>query len=356
MPFLRGLLGRLPRRWHHGVTDDDIYYSYRLFLRHPPDPAGLAHYRREMARGISLDELVNRFVNSEEARGPAKHGPTAVDLGGYQVCIDEELETEPSLRRIVNTRDYEPHVRQAIRERVQQGDVVVDVGANVGCIALLAATLVGRRGLVVAVEPNSDNTQMLYAGMVLNEVANMRVLPYAASDQTGVRSIVGGSNAHLVQTRRPGPATVYAQTVALDEALAWLPRLDLVKMDVEGYEALALDGCRKLMERHRPTLVIEFSPTCMINHQQQDPVALLDRILALYPRVRATSEHGDDASFARPADLLAYWERRNRELAGPGGIPDGALHFDLIAERGRPRSRTVEPGPREVAPTMRSSA
>lgn len=337
MPSLYRLLNRRSRRWSHIVTEDDIYYCYRLFLRRPPDPDGLAHHRREKARGISLDELANQFITSEEARGPARHGPTTVDMGGYQVCVNENLETEPFLRGIVNTREYEPHVRQAIRDRVQEGDVVVDVGANIGCIALLAAALAGPRGLVAAVEPNPENVQLLYAGMAVNEAQNVRVLPHAASDRTEVLSLAGGSNAHLVGARPPGPAVVYAQAVRLDEALSWLSRLDLVKMDVEGHEVFAFDGFRNLIARHRPALVIEFNPTCMINHEQQDPAALLDRILSLYPRVRVTSEHGDDVSFERATDLLGYWKRRNAELTAARRIPDDSLHFDLIAERGRPR-------------------
>ena len=334
---LRRLLSRLLRRWDHGVTDDDIYYCYRLFLRRPPDPAGLAHHRREMARGVSLDELVNGFIKSEEARGLAGRGPTAVDLGGYRVCINEELETEPFLRRIINTREYEPHVRQALRERIEEGDVVLDVGANVGCIALLAAMLVGEQGQVVAVEPNPVNVQLLYAGMILNGAHHVRVLPYAASNRCEVASITGGSNTHLVAAQRPGAAAIYTQTVVLDEALSGLPRLDLVKMDIEGHEPAAFDGCRELIERHRPALVVEFSPTCMRNHGEHDPEALLARILTLYPVVRATSEHGDDVSFDRAADLMACWERRNRELTDTGRTPEGALHFDLVVERGRPR-------------------
>ena len=72
MPSLYRLLNRRSRRWSHGVTEDDIYYCYRLFLRRPPDSDGLAHHRREMARGISLDEMVNQFITSAEARGPAR--------------------------------------------------------------------------------------------------------------------------------------------------------------------------------------------------------------------------------------------------------------------------------------------
>lgn len=75
----------------------------------------------------------------------------------------------------------------------------------------------------------------------------------------------------------------------------------------------------------------------MINHEQGDPAALLDRILSLYPRVRVTSEHGDDVSFERASDVLEHWERRNAELKAARRIPDDSLHFDLIVERGRPR-------------------
>ena len=335
MPSLRRLLSRFLRRWEHTVTEDDIYYCYRLFLRRPPDPAGFAHHQREMERGMTLDELASSFINSEEARGLAGSGPTAVDLGGYQVCMHEQMETEPFLRGILNTREYEPHVRQAIRERVREGDVVVDVGANIGCIALLAATLVGKQGLVIAVEPNLDNVQLLYAGMALNHADNMKVLPYAASDRPGLVSLTGGSNAHLIDAQQPGATAVYAQAVALDEELSWVPRLDLLKMDVEGHEPLALDGCRELIERHRPTLIVEFSPTYIVNHGQTDPAGLLDRILGSYPAIRATSAYGDDATFERSVDLMAYWERRSRELTTSGTVAGDALHFDLIAEPGR---------------------
>ena len=186
--------------------------------------------------------------------------------------------------------------------------------------------------------PNLDNVQLLYAGIALNKADNVRVLPCAASDRSGLVSLTGGSNAQLVDAQQPGASVVYAQTVVLDEALSWLPRLDLLKMDVEGHESFALDGCRKLIERHRPTLIVEFSPSYLNNLGHTDPAELLDRILALYPTMRATSAYGDDATFDRPADLMAYWEQRNQELTTSGAVAGDALHFDLIAESGHQRA------------------
>ena len=326
--------GGPPEGWREHATLEDVYYAYRLFLKRPPDPAGFANYQRLVADGLGLDDLIGGFTSSDEARAGLR--PTPIDLGGYQVCV-QPRDTDFA-RAIIATHDYEPHVRRAVRDRLDTGDVVVDIGANVGCIALLAATLVGEAGTVVAVEPNPDNLQMLYAGMMLNEVANVRVLPHAASVRSEVLSLSRDtSNTHLVAARAPEGRCTYTQTVVLDEVLAWLPRLDLVKIDVEGHEIDALDGFQASIDKHRPALVIEFNPRCLVHLQQREPAALLDRLLALYPSVRATSAFGDDERFARTADLLEYWRLRNRELTDAGLLPEGLLHFDLIAERGRPR-------------------
>ena len=59
------------------------------------------------------------------------------------------------------------------------------------------------------------------------------------------------------------------------------PRLDLVKMDVEGHEIDALDGFRASIEKHRPALVVEFNPRCLVHLQRREPAELLERILAL---------------------------------------------------------------------------
>ena len=322
--------------WRDDATLEDVRYAYRLFLKRLPDAAGLANYERLVARGLALDDLIRGFSNSEEARADTL--PTPIDLGGYRVCVQPR--DADFARAIIASRDYEPHVRRAVRDRLDPGDVVVDVGANVGCIALLAATLVGDRGTVVAVEPNPDNLQMLYAGMVLNDVANVRVLPHAASVRSEVCSLSRDtSNSNLVAAQAPG-LCVYTQTVVLDEVLAALPRLDLVKMDVEGHEIDAFDGFRASIERHRPALVVEFNPRCLVQLEQREPAELLDRLLALYPSVRATSAFGDDEPFSRTAELLEYWRDRNREVTAAGLLPDGLLHFDLIAERGRPRRLT----------------
>jgi FkbM family methyltransferase len=211
----------------------------------------------------------------------------------------------------------------------------VDVGANIGVITFLAATIVGATGRVIAVEPNPDNLQLLYRGIVLNGFSNVEVLPFAASNRRAVFSLTGGtSNTHLIGARPVQEGGAFVQSIVLDEALVGLPRLDFVKMDIEGHEPPAFEGFSKLIARHRPTLLVEFNPRCLIDLHRQDPSAYLRQIFALYPHVRVTSAFKDDVTFERADDVMAYWERRNREVTAQGLLPDRLLHFDLVVPRG----------------------
>ena len=330
MSFLRHFRGR-PSATDDRATEDDVFFAYRLILKRDPDPSGLAHYRQLVAGGLSLDRLIRSFVNSDEyrLRQTDEATPTPVDLGGYQVFI-QKLDTDFG-QGIFHSHQYEEHVRQAARENLRPGDVAVDVGANIGVLTFLAASVVGPSGRVIAVEPNPDNLQLLYRGIVLNDFANVEVLPHAASNRRTVFSLTGGtSNTHLIGARPPQEGGHFVQSIVLDEALAHLPRLDFVKMDIEGHEPQAFDGFSRMIERHRPTLLVEFNPRCLVNLQQQSPLAFLKQIFAFYPRVRVTSAFDDNQAFDSAESVLSYWERRNREITADKRLPDGMLHFDLV--------------------------
>ena len=98
-----------------------------------------------MSDGLSLDRLIRSFVNSDEyrLRQTDESTPTPVDLGGYHVCI-QKLDTDFG-QGIFHSHKYEEHVRQAARENLHEGDVAVDVGANVGVLTFLAASIVGKK-------------------------------------------------------------------------------------------------------------------------------------------------------------------------------------------------------------------
>src|SRR3990172_2476518 len=122
-------------RWDDVPTDDDLFYAFRLILKRDPDGPALAASRRHVAAGASLARLLRPFLTSAELPGRVldEGRPTPVDFGAFKVCI-QKRDTDCG-QAILATREYEPQVRALIAEYLREGDVCVDVGANVGVMA-----------------------------------------------------------------------------------------------------------------------------------------------------------------------------------------------------------------------------
>src|SRR5687767_2279915 len=255
------------------ATESDVRHAYRLLLKRDPDPDGLAHFLQRVRDGLTLDALICEFVRSDEylvrLENERFEDEKAVDLGGYHLLVPTR---DPDFGgNIYAFGQYEEPVRQAVRAHLQEGDVFIDVGANVGVMTFLAVSIVGPSGRVIAVEPNPANVQLLYRSMVLNDSTNVEIVPLAASNRRAVFSLSGRSNTHLVDARSIRAGGNYVQSVALDDLLGEMPRLDFVKMDIEGHEPAAFEGMLHLVTRHRPTLLTEFNPRCLAV-QQHEPL------------------------------------------------------------------------------------
>ena len=172
-------------------------------------------------------------------------------------------------------RDYEALSQFKPRE----GWVVADVGAFVGVYAVRAAELVGPGGRVVAVEPLPEHARLVMMNAAANSLANVRVVGACASDRWG--------EAELLVPPSPINATLkpeYARAVGgarsrrrvrllpLDALLEAEGPLDLVKVDVEGYELDLLRGSKLLAPRCARRIVVEV-------HTSVTPSALVAREL-----------------------------------------------------------------------------
>jgi FkbM family methyltransferase len=317
-------------RFDDRTTLDDVRAAYRLLLRREPDPVGLEYFTEAVGQGIGLDEFVGKFTRSLEFKKLSTDRMVWVDLGGYVVRVDPQ---DPEIGQgVISSRDYEPHVRRAVRERFRAGQTFVDIGANVGCVSFLAARIAGPQGRVVSIEPSSMNLRRLHAGILLNGLTNVRVLPFAASDRRATFSLSGGdTNTHVVEAATTDEQADYAQSIVLDEELAHLDRIDFVKIDIEGHEPFALKGFSALLRKHSPILLTEFNPHCLREVQSMDPKDYLDQILELYTDLKVISSFGDDLESTSSDEIMDYWRKRDRELSSEGIHPSGLLHFDIIA-------------------------
>jgi FkbM family methyltransferase len=163
---------------------------------------------------------------------------------------------------------WEPHVMEAIVRFLPPGGTFIDVGANFGIHAALAAARVGDAGRVLAVEASP-----VTLGLLAQNLANMgcpgAVAVHAAAWSRPeilrfrhITQVVGGSHVAFTGDERPWDGVQYQVLgVPLDTlvTLAGLERVDLIKIDVEGSEHRVLQGSAETLRRHRPTMIIEFN-------------------------------------------------------------------------------------------------
>jgi len=307
------------------ATEEDVRYCYRLLLEREPDPAGFASWRRLLAeQSLSLREVVEGFLQSPErlALEASRMEPERVDLGEFRIWV-RRADPQVGLS-IARDRQYEPHLTRRLRALLGPGAVFVDIGANIGFFTLLAAARVGPKGRVHAFEARADNLALLRRSVEDNGFTNVEVHQCAVSDRAGSLAFFASgtwySNGRIVGDDEPGSERLpRVPAVTLDEALAEAPRVDVVKMDIEGAEARALAGMRRLLQRHRPVLLTEFSPDLLRISSGVEPPAYLAALAEAHRLFVLPAEGGEPRGPLAPAEVLAA-------QAAAGGT-----HLDLMA-------------------------
>lgn len=152
---------------------------------------------------------------------------------------------------------------------LQPGDTFVDVGAHIGLHTLPAAATIGASGHVYSFEPTPRTFDILATNVVLNGFAS-RVSAHQAAVSDGAGQVaftISDSSGHnsLYGLPEGTVATqVQVRTTALDDALAEVRRIDVVKIDAEGAEPAILRGMRGLLTRHRGLrVIVEFAPSLL---------------------------------------------------------------------------------------------
>jgi FkbM family methyltransferase len=170
---------------------------------------------------------------------------------------------------------------------VRPGDWVIDAGANVGIISSQLCAAVGQTGLVSAWEPIERNVERLRFLKAENGLDQLSIVPHAAGAENSTISIgLGGDG-------RSGWNSITASWVGAEKVDVTLRRPDglrepraeaktlrMIKLDVEGYELEALQGCRGLLEGHAPWIYCEFNDV-VLRDRGMSAAALLEFLRSL---------------------------------------------------------------------------
>lgn len=151
---------------------------------------------------------------------------------------------------------YELEKQDAFVKFIKPGQVVCDIGANVGFNTLLSSRLVGPQGKVLSFEPVPRNLALLRQRVEMNHCANVTVFDAAVSNAAGEATFSEGANS--ANGSLGGGGTLRVRVVCLDDLLrdGVIAPPNLLKIDVEGAEAMVLQGAKTLLETHHPTIFL----------------------------------------------------------------------------------------------------
>ncbi len=184
---------------------------------------------------------------------------------------------------------------QLFRELLQPGMVAVDVGANIGYFSLLASTLVGPTGVVLAFEPDPVNYSLLKKNVRLNRAANIRLNQTALSDTEEQLSL-------FIDSHNKGDHRIWApagesrkrievNSTTLDTYLSKAGIVpSFIKIDVQGAEGKVLEGMKgTLCDSRLKSLIMEFWPAAL-RKCGTDPARMIQQISDAGFKIRVVDE------------------------------------------------------------------
>ena len=203
--------------------------------------------------GLSLTLLARESKGIQILRGPLRHRflPLETARQNFQMLFGQ----------------YEIEVVRELLSLPEPGGVAYDIGAHLGYMTLALAECVGQVGQVFCFEPISQNIPFITELCSLNDLQQRaQVIPVALANTNGLEKMIalGSSSTHLLKAavedqKIDGCSETVVTTWTLDHFVFERsnPVPDVIKMDVEGAEALVIEGGLRTLERYMPKMIIE---------------------------------------------------------------------------------------------------
>jgi len=226
---------------------------------------------------------------------------TILDVQGSKMYLNTH-DKSPTMRKTFQAyalnRVHEEYTTELFKKVIKKGDIVVDLGANIGYFTLLAARLVGKKGRVYSFEPEPRNYHYLLKNIELNNYDNIIAINKAVSEKSAKVKLYicpYDSGHHTIkqykgiEEYRPDfidnkKDFVEVETVVLDDFFKKEIKqpIDVIKMDVEGAEMLALSGMDSLIKESKNLKIfVEFFPL-LIREMGNSPEEFIRRLLEDY--------------------------------------------------------------------------
>ena len=268
------------------VTRDEVIWAFRYCLgREPEDEVCISKH----SGFESWNALRHELLRSSEFLSELGH---PLDKWVIVPVMDETrlmwiLLGDRNISIECLYDNYDPAGTKFVKTHLQESNVFLDLGANVGWYTLLASTIVGPSGHIHAFEPRGETKDYLSKTILLNQLGGLVTLHEKGISDVNEKGVLSWGRG----TENPGSSfvTVYPSAgdfvrqpidlITIDDLK--LPRVDFIKLDIEGSEPKAIGGAAQLLARDRPIMLCELNPIAMQVVSSISPNDFLARLTGL---------------------------------------------------------------------------
>ncbi len=198
-------------------------------------------------------QLLNNFILNRLNTG-------YVEVQGHKMFLDSKDSMNLSINGV-----YEEFETGLFQKEIKKGDVILDIGANIGYFTLIFANLVGETGKVYAFEPDSTNFSILEKNIKLNGYNNIILINKAVSDNTGKLKLFLSDDSngdHRTYDSNDGRELIEIDSVSIDDYFSTLnKKVNFIKMDIQGAEYFAIKGMVDVLNSNEKIkMLTEFWP------------------------------------------------------------------------------------------------
>jgi len=224
-------------------------------------PSSLVKLLREVRERTSVKLL--RSYQSLRLKSFTSAKEVEVLFGGFKVLMFIKPDNGGVDNYIYLNSIHEQEILNVIRENVQAGDTVVDVGANIGQHTLFMSKFVGETGSVYAFEPLKSNTDSIQKSLKLNNSQNVKVETMAVGEKdTEVKMYVPETSNDRSSRELVGIVVENFEKVKMTKLDTYFKdkKIDFIKIDTEGFESEVVSGASKMIAEHQPKILLEYAP------------------------------------------------------------------------------------------------
>jgi FkbM family methyltransferase len=183
----------------------------------------------------------------------------------FKMSLEPKFRSVGSLAIFALGKDYESLIRY-LPDLIADGDTCIDCGANQGFYSMYLASLAGKEGRVIAVEPQEYAVKRIRLSSTYNGFERVEVLSAAVSSSQGFADFRVTDELVAAGLNRTDGRIMRVETTSIDGLAEkyGLERVSFIKLDVEGAELDALVGGRSIISRDKPTIMFELldDPFC----------------------------------------------------------------------------------------------